>query len=116
MRFEFVEFSGTCDFLMGVYAYFSAPALRPYIPLDQYRGYLLYMSALTSSGEPVLLVVICRGTLPAGIVEFDPSTKQYTKVEAISRPDKVYFMVVQPSRSTIADQAIEAYEALKSRG
>lgn len=115
MRFEFVEFSTPVEFLMGVHAYFSAPGLRPYIPIDQYKGYLLHISSIGGYGEePILLVFISKNTLPAGIIEFDMATKQFTKVEALTRPDKVYFMVVQPAYSTLADKAIKAYEALKS--
>ncbi|MEM3656408.1 MAG: hypothetical protein QXP58_07840 [Thermoprotei archaeon] len=114
MRFEFVEFSSATDFLMGVHAYFSAPGLRPYVPVDQYRGYLLHMSALgENQNEFVFLVFISKNTLPNGIIEFDITTKQFTKVEAFSRPDKIYFLVVEPAHSTLANQAIQAYEAQK---
>lgn len=117
MKFEFVEFTSPVDFLLGVYAYFSAPGIRPYVPIDQYRGYLLYMSAIGGfDEEPVILVLISKNTLPPGIVEFDLTTKQFSKVEAASRPDKIYFLVVQPAYSTIANKAIEAYESLKKQG
>ncbi|PSN96494.1 hypothetical protein B9Q04_09460 [Candidatus Marsarchaeota G2 archaeon BE_D] len=114
LRFEFVEFSSAVDFLMGVHAYFSAPGIRPYVPVDQYRGYLLHISAIgDNQDELVVLVFISKSTLPSGIVEFDITTKQFAKVEAFSRPDKIYFLVIEPAYSTLANQAIQAYEAQK---
>jgi hypothetical protein len=110
LRFEYVEFKGTVEFLIGVNAYFSAPGIRPYIPVDQYGGYLMHMTPITGGEEPVILVFIAKGSLPAGIVEFDLGTKSYTKVESITRPDKLYFVTIEPSYSSIAELAIREYE------
>ena len=45
--------------------------------------------------------------LKPGIHEFDIKTRSVTKVEAIERADKTYFIVITPKRNTIADKAIE---------
>ncbi len=114
MKFEFVEFTQTVDFLMGVHAYFSAPGIRPYVPIDKYKGYLLHISVVGGFHDDILaLVLISKSSLPNGIIEFDVTTRQFTKVEAFSRPDKVYFLVIEPGYSSVAEQAIEAYEALR---
>ena len=48
-----------------------------------------------------------KGELEPGIHEFDITTKTIKKVEAIERADKSYFIVITPTRNTIADKAIE---------
>lgn len=115
VHFEFVEFASVTDFLIGINAYFSAPGIRPFIPIDRYRGFLMHIAPLTSSDEPIVLVFLTNATLPVGVIEFDATTKQYTKVESISRPDKLYFVVVEPKFSTIAEEAIKSFEELKKR-
>ncbi|MEM3670741.1 MAG: hypothetical protein QW767_03240 [Thermoprotei archaeon] len=116
MKFEFVEFGSLTDFLVGVNAYFSAPGIRPFVPLDLYKGYLMHMAPLASlQDDTVTLVFITKTVVQPGVVEFDPATKSHSKVDAISRPDKLYFVVIEPKLSTIADQALEAYLKLADR-
>jgi hypothetical protein len=114
MKFEFVEFTSVSDFLLGVNAYFSAPGLRPFVPLDQYKGFLIHMTSLGNlQDELVMLVFIAKATLPQGTIEFDLITKQYSKVDSITRPDKLYFVITEPAFSTLAERAIDAFVSLK---
>lgn len=114
LKFEFVEFGTVQDFLIGVNAYFSAPGIRPFVPLDQYKGFLMHMTPLASfQDDASILVFITKSTLQPGIVEFDLATKTYVKVDSVARPDKLYFVIVEPQLSTLADQALDAYHALK---
>ncbi len=48
-----------------------------------------------------------KENLKQEIYEFDIKTRSITKVEAIERADKTYFIVMIPKRNTIADKAIE---------
>ena len=52
-------------------------------------------------------MLYAKGELETGIQEVDVSTRSITKVPAIERADKTYFIVMTPKRNTIADKAIE---------
>ena len=52
-------------------------------------------------------MLYAKGEMESGIHEFDVATRSITKVQAIERSDKQYFIVMVPKRNTIADKAIE---------
>jgi hypothetical protein len=116
MRFEFVVFKSVVDLLSSVNAYFSAPGIRPFFALDSYRGYIMHLTALgTDRDEIVMLAFVTKGSIPAGIIEYDLVAKKFAQVENISRPDKLYFAVVEPQSSTVGDQVVAAYESSYSQ-
>jgi hypothetical protein len=47
-------------------------------------------------------------------LEFDVSTKKYKQVSSVERADKNYFVILTPSRATIADEAISVIESNKT--
>ncbi len=65
------------------------------------------------SGE-VLTMVYTKGSIDAGIVEFDISTKKYKSVTAVERADKNYFIILIPKSTSISDSAIAQLESSKT--
>ena len=62
---------------------------------------------MSPAGGDVYLMLYAKGELETGIHEFDVATRSVTKVNAIERAAKTYFIVMTPKRNTIADKAIE---------
>jgi hypothetical protein len=49
------------------------------------------------------------------MVEFDISTKKYKNVSSVERADKNYFIVLTPTRASLADSAIEYLDSIDSQ-
>ena len=59
-------------------------------------------------------MVYTKGSIKAGMVEFDISTKKYKSVTAFERTDKYYFIIMTPKSSSILDSAIAMLESDKT--
>jgi len=55
-------------------------------------------------------MVYTKGSIDAGIIEFDISTKKYKSVTAL-RADKYYFIILTPRNFGISDSAIAQLES-----
>jgi len=60
------------------------------------------------------MMVYTKGSINAGIVEFDISTKKYKSVTAFERADKYYFIIPTPKSSSISDSAIAQLESSRT--
>ena len=85
----------------------AAPPMKNTLPINSYKNYVMSFIPLSPSTGDTFLMIYAKGSLDAGIYEFDVSSKSYKKVSAIERADKVYFISLTPKRNTIADAAIE---------
>ena len=85
----------------------AAPPMKNIMPVNSYKGYVMAFIPLSpSTGESYLMIYV-KGSLEPGIYEFDMSSQEYKKVEALERADKNYFISLTPKRNTIADAALE---------
>ena len=105
MNVEYEEFENIEDMLM--YLSSVAPPMKNFMPINSYKGFICSFIPLSQSGGDLYLMLYAKGELETGIHEFDVSTRSITKVPAIERADKTYFIVMTPVRNTIADKAIE---------
>tara|TARA_Y100000590_G_C15208593_1_gene821549 strand:- start:203 stop:526 length:324 start_codon:yes stop_codon:yes gene_type:complete len=105
MNVEYEEFENIEDMLM--YLSSVAPPMKNFMPINSYKGFVCSFIPLSPAGGDVYLMLYAKGELETGIHEFDVSTRSITKVPAIERADKTYFIVMTPVRNTIADKAIE---------
>jgi len=105
MNVEYEEFENIEDMLM--YLTSVAPPMKNFMPINSYKGFICSFIPLSPSGGDVYLMLYAKGELETGIHEFDVATRSVTKVNAIERSDKQYFIVMTPKRNTIADKAIE---------
>ncbi len=105
MNVEYEEFENIEDMLM--YLSSVAPPMKNFMPINSYKGYVCSFIPLSPAGGDVYLMLYAKGELETGIHEFDIPTRSITKVPAIERADKTYFIVMTPVRNTIADKAIE---------
>ena len=105
MNIEYEEFENTEDLLMYISS--VAPPMKNFMPINSYKGFVCSFIPLSQSGGDLYLMLYAKGELETGIYEFDIKTRSITKVEAIERADKTYFIVMIPKRNTIADKAIE---------
>ncbi len=105
MNVEFEEF----DTVEEVFLYMACVAspMKNILPINSYKGFICSFIPLSQSGGDLFLMLYAKGELETGIHEFDVKTRSVTKVEAIERADKTYFIVMTPKRNTIADKAIE---------
>jgi hypothetical protein len=59
-------------------------------------------------------MVYTKGSIEAGMMEFDISTKKYKLVNAVERADKNYFIILIPKSTSISDSAIGQLESSKT--
>src|SRR5919197_512379 len=112
MKFEFEEFSNVEDVFL--YLVFIAPPMKQVLPVSSYKGYVFSVVPLTPLSGDVLMMVYTKATLDPGMIEFDISTKKYKTVTAVERADKNYFIVLTPTRASLADSAIEYLGSINS--
>lgn len=105
MNIEYEEFRTIEDIFM--YMASAAPPMKNTMPINSYKNYVMSFIPLSPSTGDTYLMIYAKGSLDAGIYEFDVSSKSYKKVDSIERADKVYFISLTPTRNTIADKAIE---------
>jgi hypothetical protein len=112
MKFEFEEFTSVEEVFM--YLVSVAPYMKQILPVSSYRGYVFSIVPLSPVSGDVLMMVYTKGTLNPGMLEFDVSTKKYKTVNSVERADKNYFIILTPSRATIADDAIVELESKRA--
>jgi len=105
MNVEYEEFENIEDMLL--YLSSVAPPMKNFMPINSSKGFICSFIPLSPAGGDVFLMLYAKGELETGIHEFDVATRSVTKVNAIERADKTYFIVMTPKRNTIADKAIE---------
>ena len=105
MNVEYEEFISIED--MFLFLASAAPPMKNFMPINSYKGFVCSFIPLSPAGGDVYLMLYAKGELETGIHEFDVATRSVTKVNAIERADKTYFIVMTPKRNTIADKAIE---------
>jgi hypothetical protein len=105
MNVEYEEFENIEDMFM--YLASVAPPMKNTMPINSYKGYVCSFIPLSPMGGDTYLMLYTKGELENGIHEFDVVSKSITKVEAVERADKQYFISITPKRNTIADKAIE---------
>jgi hypothetical protein len=111
MKFEFEEFSTVEDVFL--YLVSIAPPMKQVLPVSSYKGYVFSVVPLTPLAGDVLMMVYTKATLDPGMIEFDISSKKYKTVTAVERADKNYFIVLTPTKATLADNAIEYLNSAK---
>jgi hypothetical protein len=109
VEFEFEEFSTIEDVFL--YLVSIAPYMKQLLPVSSYKGYLFSLVPLNQLSGEVLTMVYTKGSIDAGMVEFDISTKKYKSVTAIERADKNYFIILIPKSTSISDSAIAQLES-----
>ena len=109
MRFEFEEFSAVEDVFM--YLVSVAPYMKQVLPVSSYKGYVFSIVPLSPLSGDVLMMVYTKGSIEPGMLEFDISTKKFKSVTAVERADKNYFIILSPSRASVADEAIAQLES-----
>jgi hypothetical protein len=60
----------------------------------------------------IIYAVYTKGSIDAGMVEFDISTKKYKSVTAFERADENYFIILIPKSTSISDSAIAQLESV----
>ncbi len=104
MHIEYEEFDTIEDVFM--YMASAAPPMKNTMPINSYKGYVMSFIPLSSNAGDTYLMIFAKGSLDAGIYEFDFTSKSFKKVDSIERADKNYFISLTPKRNTIADVAI----------
>jgi hypothetical protein len=112
MKYEFEEFTSVEEVFM--YLVSVAPYMKQILPVSSYRGYVFSIVPLSPVSGDVLMMVYTKGSLNPGMLEFDVSTKKYKTVNSVERADKNYFIILTPSRATIADDAILELESKRT--
>ena len=105
MNVEYEEFEQVEDVFMFLAT--AAAPLKNTMPINSYKGHTMSFIPLSPNNDRYLMVY-AKATLKPGIYEFDVSARSYHVVESIDRADKVYFVVLTPTRNTIADKALES--------
>ena len=105
MKFEFEEFLTIED--VFVYLVSVAPYMKQLLPVSSYKGYVFSIVPLSPLSGELLTMVYTKGSINAGMVEFDIST-------AVERADKNYFIILIPKSTTISDSAIAQLESSKT--
>jgi hypothetical protein len=105
MHVEYEEFETINDIFL--YMSSAAPPMKNIMPVNSYKGYVMSFIPLSPTTGESYLMIYAKGSLDQGIYEFDISSKEYRKVEALERADKNYFVSLTPKRNTIADAALE---------
>jgi hypothetical protein len=111
VKFEFEQFSTIED--VFVYLVAVAPYMKQVLPVSSYKGYVFSLVPLTPLSGDVFVMVYTKGSIEAGMVEFDISTKKYKPVTAVERADKNYFIILIPKRTSVSDSAIAQLESSK---
>jgi hypothetical protein len=111
VKFEFEEFSTIEDVFL--YLVSVAPYMKQVLPVSSYKGYVFSLVPLTPLSADVVMMVYTKGSIDAGMVEFDISTKKYKPVTGVERADKNYFIILIPKSTTISDSAIAQLESSK---
>ncbi|HET7391496.1 MAG TPA: hypothetical protein VFJ51_11775 [Nitrososphaeraceae archaeon] len=111
MKFEFEHFSTIEDVFLSLVA--VAPSMKQILPVSSYKGYVFSLVPLTPLSGDVFLMVYTKGSIDAGIVEFDISTKKYKPVSSVERADKNYFIILIPKSTSVSDSAIAQLESSK---
>jgi hypothetical protein len=111
VKFEFEQFSTIED--VFVYLVAVAPYMKQVLPVSSYKGYVFSLVPLTPLSGDVFVMVYTKGSIDAGMVEFDISTKKYKPVTAIERADKNYFIILIPKKTSVSDSAISQLESSK---
>ena len=111
MKFEFEQFSTIED--VFVYLVAVAPYNKQVLPVSSYKGYVFSFVPLAPLSGDVFVMVYTKGSIEAGMVEFDISTKKYKPVTAVERADKNYFIILIPKRTSVSDSAISQLESSK---
>jgi hypothetical protein len=88
--------------------------MKQILPVSSYKGYIFSIVPLSPISGEVLMMVYTKGNLDPGMLEFDVSTKKYKQVSSVERADKNYFIILTPTRATIADEAITVLESNKT--
>lgn len=105
MHAEYEEFETISDFFMYITS--AITPMKNMLPISSYKGYLMSFVPLGSANTDSFLVVYVKGSLEPGLYEFDLSTRRYDPVERAERADKFYFVVLTPTRNTLADAALQ---------
>ena len=111
VKFEFEEFSTIEDVFLYLVA--VAPYMKQVLPVSSYKGYVFSLVPLTPLSGDVVRMVYTKGSIDAGMVEFDISTKKYNSVTAVERADKNYFIILIPKSTSVSDSAIAQLESSK---
>ncbi|MGB6671392.1 MAG: hypothetical protein WBE34_03075, partial [Candidatus Nitrosopolaris sp.] len=90
-----------------------APYMKQVLPISSYKGYVFSIVPLTPLSGDVLMMIYTKGSIDAGMVEFDISTKKYKSVTTVERADKNYFIILTPKTASVADGAIAQLESGK---
>jgi len=113
MKFEFEQFSTIEDVFLYLVA--AAPYMKQVLPISSYKGYVFSLVPLTPLSGDVVTMVYTKGSIDAGMVEFDISTKKYKSVTGVERSDKNYFVILIPKSTSISDSAIAQLESSKKK-
>jgi hypothetical protein len=111
VKFEFEQFSTIEDVFL--YLVSVAPYMKQVLPVSSYKGYVFSFVPLTPLSGEVVIMVYTKGSIDAGMVEFDISTKKYKSVTGVERSDKNYFVILIPKSTSISDSAIAQLESSK---
>ncbi|HYA84740.1 MAG TPA: hypothetical protein VEH06_15020, partial [Candidatus Bathyarchaeia archaeon] len=112
VKFEFEQFSTIEDVFL--YLVSVAPYMKQLLPVSSYKGYVFSIVPLSPLSGEVLTMVYTKGSIKAGMVEFDISAKKYKSVTAVERADKNYFIILIPKSTSISDCAIAQLESSKT--
>jgi hypothetical protein len=83
VKIEFKEYSAIEDIFLYLISVESAPDMKQLLPVSSYKGYVFSIVPLSPLSGEVLMMVYTKGSINAGIVEFDISTKKYKSVTAL---------------------------------
>jgi len=111
VKFEFEQFSTIEEVFLYLVA--VAPYMKQILPVSSYKGYVFSLVPLNPLSGDVFLMVYTKGSIEAGIVEFDISTKKYKPVRSVERADKNYFIILIPKSTSVSDSAIAQLESSK---
>jgi hypothetical protein len=99
VKFEFEQFSTIEDVFL--YLISNAPSMKQILPVSSYKGYVFSFVPLTPLSGDVVIMVYTKGSIDAGMVEFDISTKKYKSVTGVDRADKNYFIILIPKSTRV---------------
>ncbi|MGC2570196.1 MAG: hypothetical protein WA364_01700 [Candidatus Nitrosopolaris sp.] len=86
MKFEFEEFLTIED--VFVYLVSIAPYMKQLLPVSSYKGYVFSIVPLSPLSGELLTMVYTKGSINAGMVEFDillKNTSQSLRLNALIR-------------------------------
>jgi hypothetical protein len=114
VKFEFEEHSAIEDIFLYLIAVEYTPEVKQILPVNSYKGYVFSIVPLSPLSGEVLTMVYTKGSIEAGMVEFDISTKKYKSGTVVERADKYYFIILIPKSTSISDGAIAQLENSKT--